>query len=107
MEEQPDRSSGSPLYNPPVQVLINFAEYADRVTIHCLAADARTLVAPFKRVSSLETLYRLIEYIGVDPKQCREEMNKWGHGSVWAEVEPEHFKLLGIELERSSTEDSY
>ncbi len=31
------------------------------VTIHCLADDARTVVAPFKRVSSLETLYRLRE----------------------------------------------
>ncbi len=57
----------------PVRVLINYATYADRVTIHCLADDARTVVAPFKRVSSLETLYRLIRHVGGDPDQCFEE----------------------------------
>ena len=79
-----------------MRVLINYAEYADRVTIHCLADDARTVVAPFKRVSSLETLYRLIKYVGGDPEQCREEIHKWGHGGCWADVKPEHFALLGI-----------
>ena len=74
-------------------VLITYAECGDRITIHCLAADAQTLTAPFKRVSSLETLYRLIKYVGGDAEQCKEEMKKWG---VWAEVKPEHFELLGI-----------
>jgi hypothetical protein len=77
-------------------VLINYAEYADRVTIHCLADDARTVVAPFKRVSSLETLYRLIRHVGGAAEQCREEIHKWGHGGCWAEVKPECFELLGI-----------
>ena len=79
-----------------MRVLINYAQYADRVTIHCLADDASTVVAPFKRVSSLETLYRLITYVGGDAEQCREEIHKWGHGGCWAEVNPEHFGLLGI-----------
>ena len=79
-----------------MRVLINYATYADKVTIHCLADDARTVVAPFKRVSSLETLYRLIAHVGGDPEQCREEIHKWGHGGCWAEVRPEHFNLLGI-----------
>ena len=35
-----------------VRVPINYATYTDRVTIHCLADDARTVVAPFKRVST-------------------------------------------------------
>ena len=43
-----------------MRVLINYATYADRVTIHCLADDARTVIAPFKPVSSLEARYRLI-----------------------------------------------
>ena len=80
----------------PLRVLIKYAEYADRVTIHCLAADARTVVAPFKRVSSLKTLYRLIKYVGGDPDQCREEIHTWGHGGCWVDVKPEHFALLGI-----------
>jgi hypothetical protein len=79
-----------------MRVLINYAEYGDRVTIHCLADDARTVVAPFKRVSSLETLYRLIAHVGGNPEQCREEIHKWGHGGVWADVKPEYFDLLGI-----------
>ena len=79
-----------------MRVLINYATYADRVTIHCLADDARTVVAPFKRVSSLETLYRLIKHVGGDPEQCREEIHKWGHGGCWADVKPEQFDLLGI-----------
>jgi hypothetical protein len=58
--------------------------------------DARTVVAPFKRVSSLETLYRLIRHGGGDAELCREEIHKWGHGGCWAEVRPEHFALLGI-----------
>jgi hypothetical protein len=77
-------------------VLINDATYADDVSIHCLAEDARTVVAPFKRVSRLETLYRLIAYVGGDSEQFREEIHKWGQGGVWAEVKPEHFELLGI-----------
>jgi hypothetical protein len=61
-----------------------------------LAEDARTVVCPQKRVSSLETLYRLVAHVGGDPEQCREEIHKWGHGGVWADVKPEHFDLLGI-----------
>ena len=83
-----------------MRVLINYAEYADRITIHCLADDARTVVAPFKRVSSLETLYRLIRHVGGDAEQCREEIHKWGHGGCWAEVKPEHCGLLRIKKMR-------
>ena len=71
-----------------MRVLINFATYVDRVTIHCLAEDARTVVAGFKRVSSLETLYRLIAHIGGDIEQGREEMKKCGHGGFAAKVVP-------------------
>jgi hypothetical protein len=78
----------------PMRVLINYAEYAGGVT--CLAEDARTVVASIKQVSSLETLYRLIAYVGGDAEKCKTEMAKWGHGGCWAEVKPEHFKLLGI-----------
>lgn len=81
-----------------MRVLINYATYADRVTIHCIADDARTVVAPFNRVSSLETLYRLIKYVGGNAEQCRREIKDWGHGGVWAEVKPEHFDLLGIKM---------
>jgi hypothetical protein len=79
-----------------VRVLINYATSADKVSIHCLAGDARTVVAPIKRVSSLETLYRLIKYGGGDPEQCRREIKTWGHGGCWADLKPEHFDLLGI-----------
>ena len=50
-----------------MRVLINYATYADR-------DDARTFIAPFKRVASLETLYRLIKYGGGDPEQCHREI---------------------------------
>jgi hypothetical protein len=79
-----------------MRVLINYAKYADKVSINCLAEDARTVIAPFKQVSSLETLYRLIKYVVGDPEQCRREIKTWGHGDCWADVRPEHFDLLGI-----------
>ena len=79
-----------------MRVLINYATYADRITIHCLAADARPVIGPQKSVSNPETLYRLIAYVGGDAEQCREEIHKWGHGGCWADVKPEHFALLGI-----------
>jgi hypothetical protein len=66
-----------------------------QVSIHCLADDARTVVAPFKRVASLETLYRLMKYVGGDPHQCRREIKDWGHGGCWADVKPEHYDLAG------------
>ena len=69
-----------------MRVLINYATYADRITIHCLADDARTVVAPFKKVSSPETLYCLIRHVGGDAEQCRVEIAKWGHGGCWADV---------------------
>ena len=93
------------LFPSPMRVLINYATYADRVTIHCLAENARTVVAPFKRVSSLETLYRLIRHVGGDAGQCREEIHKWGHGGCWANVKPEHFALLGIKKTPHSEQD--
>jgi len=61
-----------------MRVLINYATYAEKVTIHCLADDARTVIAPYKPVSSLETLYRLIKYVGGDPDQCRTEIKTLG-----------------------------
>lgn len=32
-----------------MRVLINYAQYADRVTIYCLAEDARTVVGPCRK----------------------------------------------------------
>jgi hypothetical protein len=79
-----------------VRVLINYAIYADRIAIHCLADDARTVIGPFKCVSNLETLCRLMKYVGGDPEQCRREIKDRGHGGCWAAMKPEHFDLLGI-----------
>ena len=44
--------------------------------------DARTVVAPFKKVSSPETLYCLIRHVGGDAEQCRVEIAKWGPVAV-------------------------
>jgi hypothetical protein len=89
-----------------MRVLINYATYAEKVTIHCLADGACTVIVPFKPVSSLETLYRLINYVGGDPEQCRRKIKTWGHGGCWADVKPEftlpantHF-VRGLEPQR-------
>jgi hypothetical protein len=79
-----------------LRVRINYTNYGDMVMINCVADDARTVVASRKPISSLETLYRLVNYVGGDPKRRREEIEDLGHGGCWADVKPEHFGLLGI-----------
>ena len=79
-----------------MRVLIKYATYADGVTIHCLAEDARTVVAPFKRLQNLKTLYRLLKYVGGDAEQAKREIKGWGHGGVWVDVRPDDFAILGI-----------
>ena len=71
----------------PMRVLIKYVTYAGRVTIHCLADHARIVVAPFKRVSSLETLYRLIAHVGGDHGNAERKFNKWGHGGCLGDRE--------------------
>jgi hypothetical protein len=80
-----------------MRVLINYSTY-DGVTIHCLAEDARTLIGPFRKVESEETLYTLLAYVGGDAEKARTEIKRWGRGGIWANVPTTRLYMLGIKL---------
>jgi hypothetical protein len=85
-----------------LRVLINYTNYGNMVAIKCLADDAHTVIASRKPISKLETLYRLINYVGGDAERCRKEIEDSSHGGCWVDVKPEHFGLLGIKKRTTS-----
>jgi hypothetical protein len=67
--------------------------------IHCLAADARTLISGRVMVRTEETLLPLLKASGATPAQMDEmadDMRRMGRGSTFIEVNEVGHKLLRI-----------
>ena len=83
-----------------MRVLLNFME-RDTWLIHCLAEDCRTVLAPYRSVSSLETLRRLIIFAGAPAEEVEafnRNVKRWGRGSIWLDLTPGGSQLLRIPL---------
>lgn len=79
-----------------VRVLISYSKYDGITTVHCLGADAHTLISPFYRVASEQMLYELLRSVGGDANRAKIEIDKWGRGGLWANVPNNRLYLLGI-----------
>ena|ERR1700733_988250 len=81
-----------------VRILVNFM-HRDGWSVHCLAADARTLISGWVMVRTNETLLRLLKASGATTAQMDEiadDMRRMGRGSTFIEVNDVGYKLLRI-----------
>jgi hypothetical protein len=82
-----------------MRILVNFMRN-DGWSVHCLAADCRTLISQWVTVRTDETLLRLLKASGANPEQMGEiirDMNRWGRASTFLELTETGRRLLRIE----------
>jgi hypothetical protein len=82
-----------------MRILVNFTRN-DGWSVHCLAADCRTLISQWVTVRTDETLLRLLKASGANPEQMGEiirDINRWGRGSTFLELIETGRRLLRIE----------
>jgi hypothetical protein len=79
-----------------MRIYIHFSNYRNVLTIHCLAADLRTVVGPFKDVESEKTFFKLLTYVGADAELAKDKLKERGHGGVWADCPYDRLRILGI-----------
>jgi hypothetical protein len=71
----------------------------DGWSVHCLAADCRTLVSQWVTVSTEATLLRLLKASGATPTDMEEierDIRRWGRGSIFLDVSETGLRLLRI-----------
>lgn len=81
-----------------MRVIVNFM-YRNGWFVHCLADDARTPISPYITVATLETLIRLLRYVGageIEIAEVHEDVRRWSRGSVYVDLAPGRKNLLGI-----------
>jgi hypothetical protein len=71
----------------------------DGWSVHCLAADCRTLVSQWVTVSTEATLLRIFRASGATPADMEEierDIARWGRGSILIDVNETGRRLLRI-----------
>ena len=79
-----------------MRILVNFM-HRDSWSIRCSAEDARTIMSKWTRVSSEETMLRLVRACGANEDAMAEvarEIKARGRGSVWLEMKEDQKRLL-------------
>jgi hypothetical protein len=79
-------------------ILVNFMR-RDGWSVHCLAADCRTVISPWVTIGSDEALLHQLQASGATPGQMEEiqrDMKRWGRGSTFIEVTETGRLLLRI-----------
>lgn len=82
----------------PRTICINFIA-RDGVSVQAMHLDGRTVLGPYVRVQSAETLRRLLAYLGATPAQLAEFDNsnrRWGQGTVQITLAPRRKNLLRL-----------
>jgi hypothetical protein len=81
-----------------MRLLVNFM-HRDGWSIHCLAADCKTLVSQWVMVRTEETLLRLLKASGATPAELDEierDMKQQGRSSTFISVNETGRRLLRI-----------
>lgn len=63
-----------------MRALINYMERVGNWTVHMVSEDCKTPIGPFVPISSVDTLYRLLEYCGATPaevEEVRTNVRRW------------------------------
>jgi hypothetical protein len=90
-----DSGSGS-FISLPLLDRESISSTAPRPLMH---ADCRTMLCPYVKVQSAETLHRLLAYLGATPAQLAafdEQRNRWGQGTAHVTLAPGRKNLLRL-----------
>jgi hypothetical protein len=82
-----------------VRVLVNYMLRKETWFVHAITEDARTPISPILEVRELNTLTRLLRYIGAGDAEIdhvQGDIRRWSRGGVWIELTPGHQNLLRI-----------
>jgi hypothetical protein len=92
--------------NKEHEVIINFGPDTHRdggMQIHALHLDCKTVLSHWQAVESLETLRKLMRYLGATDEQMRsfeDDLRRWGQSSVHMRLLPNRLNLLKIDYSR-------
>ena len=86
----------------PRDICVNFVNNKG-LGVQAIALDCRTMLGPQLRIQSVETLRRLLTYLGATPEQLAafdSSHRRWGQGTVSITLQPCRKNLLRIDYER-------
>ena len=71
--------------------------------VHALHLDCKTVLSHWQAVESLETLRKMMRYLGATDEQMvsfENSLRRWGQGSVHMRLLPKRRNLLNIDYSR-------
>ena len=78
-----------------MRALMNFM-HRDGWSFHIIAEDCKTVLVGYRGVVNEETLLRMIARMGGSVEVAKQNIRRWGRGSVWINPSPAQCKALGI-----------
>ena len=88
------------------QMILNFGPDTHRdgaMQVHALHADCKTVLSHWQAVESVETLRKMMRYLGATDEQMmsfENSLRRWGQGSVHMRLLPDRRNLLHIDYSR-------
>ena len=83
----------------PRNIEVNFVP-RDGYSVQAMNLDCRTILGPYVRVASKDTLRRLLAYLGATPDQLADldqRLRNWGQGTTQITLRPGRKNLLRID----------
>ena len=77
---------------------MNFIDHKG-LHVQAMALDCRTILGPYVPVASVDTLRRMLAYLGATPEQLEDfnrSYRRWGQGTVRITLEPGRKNLLRL-----------
>jgi hypothetical protein len=89
------------------EIIINFGPDTHKkngaIKVHALHLDCKTVLSHWQSVESLETLRKMMRYLGATGEQMasfEDDLRRWGQGSVHIRLLPNRRNLLKIDYSR-------
>jgi hypothetical protein len=92
--------------NTEHQIILNFGPDTHRdgaMQVHALHLDCKTVLSRWQAVESVETLRKLMLYLGATDEQMasfEDDLRRWGQSSVHMRLLPNRRNLLRIDYSR-------
>ena len=78
-----------------MRALMNFM-HRDGWSFHIIAEDCKTVLVGYRSVLNEETLLSMIARMGGSVEVAKQDIRRWGRGSVWIDLSPAQCKYFGI-----------
>jgi hypothetical protein len=89
------------------EIVLNFGPDTHKkngaIKVHALHVDCKTVLSHWQSVESLETLRKMVRYLGATDEQMasfEDGLRRWGQGSVHMRLLPNRRNLLRIDYSR-------